>query len=562
VQALRLENERYREKAKRADDANKAKSDFLTIISHEIRTPMNGVIGISELLLKSDLAPKQQRFAELIHSSAQNLLTLIDSLLDFSKIEAEKMSLDPAPFDIFQLADELISLYKAAGERKSLDFLLDIDPGIKRYYLADGYRIRQVLVNLLGNALKFTEGGSVALRLSLVDSSDEADVLYFAVKDSGPGIPRSKQHLLFVPFAQLDSSTTRRFGGTGLGLSICSKLIELMEGEIGVFSEEGEGSTFWFTVPLSHVECQEKEDVARLKSAVSGKSSSQTKRPRSEEEIPRILIVEDDPTNRMVIEEIFKDIGLMIRSASHGKEACELCEKENFDLIFMDCQMPIMDGFEATATILQRAGHHGELPPVIIALTADATPFTRQRCKDVGMEDYLLKPIDFISLRKVMESWFPAVARRLQKRLVNKEEQKEASGLIDLAEAEHITPSTIARLKENVGDIRPVIKVFLGSLPARLQQLERAMLNNDFESLRLVAHTLKGSCSQFGAVRMAALCYRIEQQGLTGNFAGIEQLFKELRIAATELEEFLLEELDQICLIRDNKNEYQVRPIG
>ncbi|MDH3346692.1 MAG: ATP-binding protein [Desulfobulbaceae bacterium] len=543
VKSLRMENEQLREKAKRADEANKAKSDFLTMISHEIRTPMNGVIGISELLLQSGLVPRQQRFAELINSSAQNLLTLIDSLLDFSKIEAEQMALEISSFNLHELTDELVSLYKAAGERKSLDFLLDIDPRVKDYYLADGYRIRQILVNLLGNALKFTENGSVALRLTLMDSSVKGDVLYFAVEDSGPGIPKSKQHLLFVPFAQLDSSTTRRYGGTGLGLSICSKLVELMGGEIGVISKEGKGSIFWFTLTLPHMKPEQKALTFDKKEFVHKKVMLSESPVLGENVVPRILIVDDDATNRMVMGEIFKDIGILVCCACQGEEACGLFEKESFDLVFMDCQMPIMDGFDATTAILRRAAEKGELLPIIIALTADATPFTRQRCKDVGMEDYLLKPINFNQLQEVLQSWFPNVAHLLRERFVSNEQPRSTGSFNKVLDTEHINPLTLARLKENVGDIKPVVKVFLSSMPTRLRQLEIAAEKNDAETVRLVAHTLKGSCSQFGAVHMAALCYGIEKQGGGGNLIGIVKLVAELRDAAKELEEFLLEEL-------------------
>ncbi len=251
VVRLKSENLRLEKLAEQADAANKAKSDFLAMISHEIRTPMNGVIGLTELMLGMEQDSKQKKYTGLILTSARNLLTLINSLLDFSKIEADMMELDITEFNLRKLVEELMTLYNVATLRKDVQVFSEIDPDVPAFFIGDSYRIRQIFVNLLGNAIKFTDVGSVVLKVIYTQhSDDDIKLLRFEVRDSGPGIPPDKLDRLFKPFTQVDASSTRRYGGTGLGLSICQKLVELMKGEIGVNSEKGTGSTFWFALPL------------------------------------------------------------------------------------------------------------------------------------------------------------------------------------------------------------------------------------------------------------------------------------------------------------------------
>jgi TMAO reductase system sensor TorS len=374
----------------RAEEMSQAKGEFLANMSHEIRTPMNGVIGTLQLLSDTTLAPEQQEYVNTAHKSAHSLLTILNDILDLSKIEAGKLNIELIPLDLREIVSELITLHTMTAEEKCIQLYAEIDDKLPQVLIGDPTRLRQIMANLVSNAVKFTDKGHVLVRIKVVSRDDNSADIRLEVEDTGVGIRDDIKDELFNEFTQADGSTTRKYGGTGLGLAIVRQLVEMMHGQFGVDSVPGEGSTFWFRITLPIGEAQATTQPGSSEQAVKGLLQG------------HVLLVEDNPINQMVAQKMLEKIGLESTLAGDGQEALNRLEQDRFDAVLMDCQMPVMDGFEATRRIREQSALT-RLP--VIAMTANVMEGDREKCIEAGMNDYIGKPVVEADLKKTLARW-------------------------------------------------------------------------------------------------------------------------------------------------------------
>jgi signal transduction histidine kinase/CheY-like chemotaxis protein len=490
-----------------AEAANRAKSTFLATMSHELRTPLTGVLGMLDLLQHTSLTDQQRGFVTMAGRSGRSLLTLINTILDVSKLESDQLDLACVVFNLPQTVTEAVALFRDRAWRQGLALTCQLGDKLPSSVRGDPSRLRQVFLNLLDNALKFTTQGAVEVRLSLIGQTAAQVVLRGEVHDTGPGIAPAEQRRLFDAFEQADSSTTRLHGGAGLGLTLASQLVRLMNGTMGIESTPGQGATFWFTVRLG---------------TVAEATPALTPVPAATPEAydVRVLLVEDNAVNRTVASRMLKHLGCQVDMAVDGNEALDAVARTAYDLVFMDCQMPELDGFEVTRMIRTNEAKLGNRHLLIVALTAHAMESDRQACQAAGMDDYLSKPFTLEQVQEVLVRWTPSPAGTdpVPEREVGEDTQASSATL---------DPHTLRTLRElqSPGErdvLGEVIALYQDESSALLEALREAVQQQDSAAVQRAAHSLKSCSGNVGALKLVSWCRELEAKGRMGTLEGIE----------------------------------------
>lgn len=487
-----------------AEAANQAKSQFLANMSHEIRTPLNGLLGALQLIETTRLTEEQRQLTNLAHRSGQDLMCLLNDLLDFAKIEAGRLELERLPFNIEILLNEIVAIHQPFAASKSLSLSTLVDKNIPALVVGDPTRLRQVLNNLISNALKFTEQGYVQIQIKCLSSASQSRVtLQFAVLDTGIGIAAEQQEAIFAPFVQADLSITRKYGGTGLGLAITRRLVKEMGGDLALDSLVNQGTSFRVNLTLDIA-------VAENKQLVSERVPLNSHHFKG-----HILVAEDNPFNQLVIAKMLESLGLTVNIVADGLQALEALEYQAFDLVLMDMMMPVKDGLDATRQLRQSRSKASCIP--IIAMTANTSEKDRQTCLDAGMNDFIPKPIDLNQLQQVLLPW------------LGHESEPRSQTIQTNDKTATLNLKVLAQLKNTMQDKYPdALDIFYRDTSKRLELLQQASSRDDRDSLTKIAHALKGSSSLMGADTLNHLCETLQYQAYTLPLSEIHTLLEQM----------------------------------
>lgn len=518
--------EDLRKAKEEAEDAVHTKAAFLAMMSHEIRTPINGVIGMTQLLAGTELNPEQNKFVRTIQVSGEMLLSVVNDILDFSKIESGKLELDNAPLDVRAVVRDIYDVQLVKAKEKKLKFEVSMQSNVPPYIIGDVTRLRQILANLVSNALKFTDSGAVRISVRLAsDQTPKADrpfQLLFSVSDTGIGITDEQMRRLFQPFSQATASTSRKYGGTGLGLVICKSLVEVMGGNIQVESKTDRGSTFSFTVTTQiskEAPSYTLQDAMNKPANTSGKLGDR---------LPlKILIAEDNLINQELAMAMLIKMGYYPDVVDNGLAVLESVQVNHYDLLLLDVQMPEMDGLETASYLVNHWDelHAGYERPTIIAMTASAMQGDREMCLRAGMDDYISKPIMLDSLQRTIEKW--AIGSQID------EEDTLGLGVVEKSHVSSVIDRTAIKNLEQINPklIGRMIHLFTHEeAPTLLQNLRQAIANNDLKEVSYTAHTLKGSSNILGAKDLGKLCLEVELRSKRGENTGLSELLGEIEL--------------------------------